>query len=122
MEVPSSNQTAKRAGTQAVVLDGDLWCNYVMTSTRSKGQKRPRTSTRRSVALNKELDSRIKALARQQNRSANQIIENLIAAGLEAKEAEKRHFFEVAERMRSTTDPAVVKEAKEELARMIFGN
>ncbi|HKR83702.1 MAG TPA: hypothetical protein VJS37_05970 [Terriglobales bacterium] len=90
--------------------------------THSKGHKHQRTSTRRSVAIKKELDSRIKALARQQNRSANQIIENLIAAGLEAKEAEERHFFEVAERMRSATDPAVVKEAKEELARMIFGS
>jgi len=93
-----------------------------MPITRSKGHKRQRTSTRRSVALNKELDTRIKALARQQNRSANQVIENLIALGLEAKEAEKRRFFEVAERMRSATDPAVVKEAKEELGRMIFGS
>lgn len=122
MEAPSSNQTAEACVEHALVLDGDLWCNNVMAVTRSKGHKRQRTSTRRSVAINKELDSRIKALARQQNRSANQIIENLIAAGLEAKEAEKRHFFEVAERMRSATDPAVVKEAKEELARMIFGN
>jgi predicted transcriptional regulator len=92
-----------------------------MANTRGKPHKHQR-STRRSVALSKELDTRIKVLARQQNRSANQIIENLIAAGLEAKEAEKRRFFEVAERMRTATDPAIVKQAKEELAHMIFGN
>jgi len=44
------------------------------------------------------VDTKIKALARQQNRSANQVIENLIEAGLAAKEAEKQRFFEVAER------------------------
>ena len=44
------------------------------------------------------VDTKIKALARQQNPSANQVIENLIEAGLAAKEAEKQRFFEVAER------------------------
>jgi hypothetical protein len=42
--------------------------------------------------------------------------------GLEVREVEQRRFFEVAERMRAATDPAVVKDAKEELARMIFGS
>jgi len=41
----------------------------------------------------KEGDARVKALARQQSRSANQLIENLIEAGLEAKEAPEAAFL-----------------------------
>jgi len=76
---------------------------------------------RRSVSLSKEVDARVKALADKQRRSANQIIEKLIEAGLEAKEAEKRRFFETADRLRNANDPSAVKQAKQELARMIFG-
>jgi len=61
-------------------------------------------------------------LARQQRRSANQIIEGLVEAGLEAREAEKQRFFEVAERFRDAKDPYEVKQAKEVLAKMIFGS
>ncbi len=49
------------------------------------------------------------------------MIENLIETGLEAKEAEKRRFFELAERLRTTTDKAELQQIKNELARMTFG-
>jgi len=50
------------------------------------------------------------------------VIENLIETGLEAKEAEKRRFFELAERFRAANAPDEIKATKAELARMIFGD
>jgi len=88
---------------------------------RKAGKSRVRKPVRRSVSLPLDIDTKIRTLARHQNRSANQVIEKLIATGLEAKEAEKRRFFEAAERFRATNDPAELQEAKEELARMVFG-
>jgi len=85
-------------------------------------RRRPKSAVRRSVSIPTEVDTKIKILARQQNRSANQVIENLIEAGLEARESEKRRFFEIAEKFRSASAPDEVKAAKAELARMIFGN
>ena len=92
-----------------------------MSSTKTS-TLRLRKSVRRSVSIASELDTRIKALARQQKRSASQVIENLIEIGLEAKETEKRRFFELAERFRAATVPGDVKQAKDELARMLFGS
>ena len=77
---------------------------------------------RRSISLPREIDSKVQTLARRQNWSANQVLENLIETGLEAKEAEKRHFFELAERLRTTTDQAELRRIKDELARMTFGS
>ena len=84
--------------------------------------KRTSKSVRRSVSLPREIDSRVQKLARRQKRSANRVLENLIEAGLEAKEAEKRRFFELAERLTAATDPAEVQRLKHELARMTFGS
>ena len=50
------------------------------------------------------------------------MVENLIAAGLEAKEGERRRFFELADRLRTASDPVELQHVKEELARMTFGS
>jgi hypothetical protein len=76
---------------------------------------------RRSVSLRPEIDRRIQTIAGREKRSSNQVMENLIEAGLAAKEAEKKHFFEVAGRLQASHDPREVEEAKNELARMTFG-
>jgi predicted transcriptional regulator len=76
---------------------------------------------RRSVSLSRELNSKIHKLAQRENRSTNQVIENLIESGVEAKEAERRRFFELVERLHSTKDQAELQSIKEELARMTFG-
>ena len=76
---------------------------------------------RRSVSLHSEIDSKVQKLARRQNRSANQVIENLIETGLAAKEAEKRRFFELTDRLQSASDQDEIKRLKDELARMTFG-
>ena len=76
---------------------------------------------RRSISLSRDLDSKVHKLARRENRTTNQVIENLIESGIEAKEAEKRHFFELVERLHLTTDRTELQSIKEELARMTFG-
>jgi predicted DNA-binding protein len=77
---------------------------------------------RRSVSIPKEIDTRVKTLARQQNRSANQTIESLIETGLQAREEEKRRFFEAAERFKSASTPSDIAQTRDELARLIFGS
>jgi len=103
---------------------GAYWCIVVYPLYMAVTKKRSRNdgSVRRSVSIRPEIHGRIEDLAREQKRSTNQIIENLLTAGLDAKEQEKRRFFEVAERFRTATSPSDVKQAKEELARMIFGS
>ena len=76
---------------------------------------------RRSISLSRDLDSKVQSMAHRQNRSANRVLESLIEAGLEAKEAEKRRFFELTERLRAATDATELQQIKEELARMTFG-
>ncbi len=81
-----------------------------------------RKIVRRSVSLRSELDSKVQSLARRQNRSANQVLENLVEAGLEAREAEKRRFFELTDRLRKATEADEISRLKHELARMTFGD
>ena len=73
------------------------------------------------MALSGTLNQKIQKIAKRQNWSANRVIEDLIAAGIEAKEAEKRRFFELAERLRATDDQTELSAIKNELARMTFG-
>ena len=78
-------------------------------------------TVRRSVALSGELNRKIRKIARHQSRSANRVIEDLIEKGIEAKEAEKRRFFDLAERLRTSDDKSEIVAIKQELARMTFG-
>ena len=94
---------------------GAIWCNLLFMAIAKQ------KTVRRSISLPRELDSKVQRLAQRQNRSANRVLENLIEAGLEAKEAEKRRFFELAERLRSTDDPAELERVKSEMARITFG-
>lgn len=64
---------------------------------------------------------RIKTLAKRQRTSANRVIVDLIETGLEAREREKRTFFELAEQLARSSDASEQKRLKEELARMTFG-
>ncbi len=45
-----------------------------------------------------------------------------VEAGLEAQEAEKRRFFELADRLTRSSDQDEQKLLKDELARMTFGD
>lgn len=93
-----------------------------MAHTQSVKKAATARVVRRSVSLSAEINKKVQVLAGRQKRSANRVLETLIEAGLEAKEAEKRRFFEVAERLRTSTDTSEIERSKKELARMIFGD
>jgi predicted transcriptional regulator len=76
---------------------------------------------RRSISLSSHLDIKVQHLARRQNWSTNRAYESLIEAGIEAKEAEKRRFFELGERLQNSTDKKEIEQLTRELARMIYG-
>jgi hypothetical protein len=76
---------------------------------------------RQSVSLPARVARRVKALARTNRASANRVIVNLIQAGLDAQDEERKRFFELADRLTRTHDPAEQKRLKEELARLTFG-
>ena len=83
--------------------------------------KAAKKHVRRSISLRPEIDSKVQVLARREHRSANQVLEELIEAGLETKEAAKRRFFDLANRLTVSTDRGEQQRIKEELARMTFG-
>jgi predicted transcriptional regulator len=76
---------------------------------------------RKSVSLPSGLARRVRTLAARQRTSANRVIVELIEAGLDAREREKRQFFEVAERLAQSSNVTEQKRLKEELARLTFG-
>jgi predicted DNA-binding protein len=76
---------------------------------------------RQSVSLPPDLARRVKALAKTKKTSANRIVVDLIEAGLEAQEAERKRFFDLADRLARTTDRKEQQRLKEELARLTFG-
>ncbi len=76
---------------------------------------------RQSVSLPARVASRVKSLARNSGTSANRVIVELIETGLEAREQEKKRFFDLADRLAHSRDPAEQKRLKEDLARMTFG-
>ena len=65
---------------------------------------------------------RVRALAKTRKTSANRVLVDLIEAGLESKEAEKKRFFAFANRLTESTDPQERQQLKEELARITFGS
>jgi len=78
-------------------------------------------TVRQSVSLPSRVARRVKSLAKTSKASANRIIVDLIEAGLDAREREKKRFFELADRLARSRDPEEQKRLKEELARMTFG-
>lgn len=78
-------------------------------------------TVRQSVSLPSRVARRVKSLAKTSNASANRIIVDLIESGLDAREREKKRFFELADRLARSRDQEEQKRLKEELARMTFG-
>ena len=77
---------------------------------------------RRSISLRPEIDNKVRKIAQHQKRSANRVLENLIEIGLQAKEAEKRRFLGLVDRLQTTTDSKELQTIKDELARLTFGS
>lgn len=78
-------------------------------------------AVRQSVTVPRRMAERVRAMAKRQRTSANRVLVELIEAGLDAKEAEKRKFFEVADRLTESDDAGERRRLKDELARMTFG-
>jgi len=76
---------------------------------------------RQSVSLAPRVARRVRALARSRKTSASRMIADLVETGLEAQEAEKRRFFDLADRLTRSDDPEEQSLLKDELARMTFG-
>jgi hypothetical protein len=78
-------------------------------------------AVRQSVSLPGRVARRVRAIARSRRTSASRVLVDLIETGLEAREAEKRRFFDVARRFKESSDPTESEQLREELADMIFG-
>ncbi len=78
-------------------------------------------SVRRSINLPARVARRVRALAQTTKTSTSRVIADLIESGLDAREQEKKHFFECADRLSHSRDPEEQARLKEELARMTFG-
>jgi hypothetical protein len=76
---------------------------------------------RQSVSLPPRIARDVRAIARARKTSANRVLVDLIEAGLESKEAEKKQFFELANRLTESLDSRERERIKGQLARMTFG-
>ena len=96
---------------------GALWCIVVYPDAMPITER----PVRRSVSLPARVARRVKSLAQTSRTSASRVIADLIESGLDAREQEKKRFFEFADRLSRSRDPEERKRLKEELARMTFG-
>jgi hypothetical protein len=76
---------------------------------------------RRSVTLPSQIDKEIESIARKRRLSGNRVLVELVELGLEARKRKEEAFFALADRFRSTNDPAEVKQLGDELGRFVFG-
>jgi len=76
---------------------------------------------RQSVSLPPRVARRVRTIAKARRTSASRVLVGLIETGLEAGEAEKRRFFDLARRFKESSDPAESERLRQELAAMISG-
>lgn len=96
---------------------GALWCKVVYPDPMSIAER----PVRQSVSLPARVARRVKSLAQTSKTSTSRVMADLIESGLNAREQEKKRFFELADRLSRSRDPEEQKRLKEELARMTFG-
>jgi hypothetical protein len=78
-------------------------------------------SIRQTISLPAPTAQRVRALAKNKHTSANRVLVELVEAGLESKEQEKKRFFDLADRLENANDPAERQKIKDMLALMTFG-
>ena len=76
---------------------------------------------RQSITLPIGTAHRVRSIAQKQRSSTSKLLVELIESGLEAKEAEKKRFFELADRLSESPNPAERRRIKKELAKLTFG-
>lgn len=79
-------------------------------------------TVRQSVSLPSGVARRVRSLARTNRTSANRVLVDLIEIGLQARDAERRRFLELADRLAVSQDEKERAKLKDELARMTFGD
>jgi len=77
---------------------------------------------RTSVTLPARVARQVRTLAKAKRTSASRVLVDLVEAGLDAREAEKRRFLDLADRLARSEAPAEQARIKEELARLTFGS
>jgi metal-responsive CopG/Arc/MetJ family transcriptional regulator len=80
-----------------------------------------RKIVRQSVSLPHHLATKVRSLAKHERTSTNRVLVELIETGIDSKEAERRRFFELADRLGAAPDLGERKRIKKELARLTFG-
>lgn len=104
-------------GAYGVELLSALWCNLVYPPSMSTVER----PLRQTVSLPPAVARRVKLLAESSRTSANRILVGLIESGLEARDEERKRFFELADRLARSRNPQEQGRLKEELARLTFG-
>lgn len=74
------------------------------------------------VTLSAGVARGVRTLARAKKASASRVIAELVESGLEAQDAARDRFLELAHRLTDSKDPAEQERIKEELARLTFGD
>jgi hypothetical protein len=74
------------------------------------------------VTLSAAVARRVRALARVKKASASRVIAELVDSGLQAQDAERERFLQLADRLTTSKDNAEQERIKEELARLTFGD
>jgi hypothetical protein len=77
---------------------------------------------RQSVTLSAGVARRVRALARVKRASTSRVIAELVESGLQAQDAERDRFLQLADRLIRSKDRAEQQQIKEELASLIFGD
>ena len=76
---------------------------------------------RRSLSLPAPIARQVDRMAKSRRLSDNRVLVELIELGIEAQKQKEKDFFNLAERFRSSTDPAETKRLGDEMGRMVFG-
>ena len=76
---------------------------------------------RQSIALPDSVAAHVRELAAARRLSANQVIVELVEAGIESRNREKERFMMLAEELTTCKNRRRQSEIKKELARLTFG-
>lgn len=104
---PRGGIKAERTNTTILVHNGGM-------RTASK-------TVRQSISLPTGVAAQVRSMARTRRLSANRMLVELIAGGMESQKRKQQQFFELAERFRGANDPEEAKRLGDELGRMVFG-
>ena len=92
-----------------------------MAYTKSATNRVSKKAARQSVALPPSISEQVRKIASDRRLSANQVLVELIEAGIDARQREKERFMALAEDLATTRNARRRKQIKQELARLTFG-